>query len=38
MTPTNARGIVEEVLSPNMAREIWTGNYDKGLANFNTGL
>ena len=31
MTPTNARGIVEEVLSPNMAREIWTGNYDKAL-------
>ena len=31
MTPTNARGIVEEVLSPNMAREIWTGNYEKAL-------
>ena len=31
MTPANARGIVEEVLSPNMAREIWTGNYEKAL-------
>ena len=31
MTRTNARGIVEEVLSPNMAREIWTGNYEKAL-------
>ena len=31
MTPTNARGIVEEVLTPNMAREIWTGNYEKAL-------
>ena len=31
MTPTNARGIVEEVLTPNMAREIWTGNYYKAL-------
>lgn len=31
MTPTNARGIVEEVLSPNMAREIWTGNFEKAL-------
>ena len=31
MTPTNARGVVEEVLSPNMASEIWTGNYDKAL-------
>ena len=31
MTPTNARGIVEEVLSPNMAQEIWTGNYEKAL-------
>ncbi len=26
-----ARGIVEDALSPNMAREIWTGNYDKAL-------
>ena len=31
MTVTNARGIVEDVLSRNMAREIWTGNYDRAL-------
>ena len=31
MRATNARGIVEDVLSPGMAREIWTGNYDKAL-------
>ncbi len=31
MTTTNARGIVEEVLAPNMAREIWTGNFEKAL-------
>ncbi len=31
MTTTNARGIVEDVLSRDMAREIWTGNYDKAL-------
>ncbi len=31
MTTTNARGIVENVLSRDMAREIWTGNYDKAL-------
>ena len=31
MRATNARGIVEDVLSPSMAREIWTGNYDKAL-------
>ena len=31
MRATNARGIVEDVLSPGMARELWTGNYDKAL-------
>ena len=31
MMATNARGIVEDVLSLGMAREIWTGNYDKAL-------
>ena len=31
MTATNARGIVEDVLSRNMARDIWTGNYLKAL-------
>ena len=28
---TTARAAVEEVLSPSMAKEIWTGNYDKAL-------
>ena len=31
MRATNARGIVEDVLSPGMAREIWSSNYDKAL-------
>ena len=31
MTATTARSIVEDVLSRDMAREIWTGNYDKAL-------
>lgn len=31
MTPANARGAVEDVLSRDMAREIWTGNYEKAL-------
>lgn len=31
MTATSARGIIEDVLSRDMAREIWTGNYDKAL-------
>ena len=31
MTTNSARGIVEEALSRNMVREIWTGNYDKAL-------
>ena len=31
MTATSARGIVEDALSRNMVREIWTGNYDKAL-------
>jgi hypothetical protein len=31
MTATIARGIVDEVLSRSMTREIWTGNYDKAL-------
>ena len=31
MTANSARGIVEDALSRNMVREIWTGNYDKAL-------
>ena len=31
MTATTARGIVEEVLSRDMAREIWSASYDKAL-------
>ena len=27
----NARKLVEDILSPNMTREIWSGNYDKVL-------
>ena len=31
MRATNARGIVEDVLTPAMAQEIWSGSYDKAL-------
>ena len=31
MRATNARGIVEDVLTPAMAREIWASSYDKAL-------
>ena len=31
MRATNARGIVEDVLSRDMTREIWSGSYDKAL-------
>ena len=27
----NARRLVEDILSPSMTREIWSGNYDKVL-------